>query len=173
MATKKTKKTSKRKGKRMGGIGAIGKETSEVLQMIGGAVIGVLVKRLGENALNAQTAIVINPKLLFAGEALLGGVMAVYGKHPVLKGAGLAIAGSSSVQLAQSMNVLNGIGLVDPGYVTFTGNQRLMRNSSMSGGASITPAVAGVNVYKYPTPSAVGKYPTTLKESQRYAGAGL
>lgn len=170
MAKAKKKTTKKKTGKRMGAI-AMKQDTTNALLMIGGAIAGVLVKRLGENALNAQTAVTINPKLLFAGETLLGGIMVVMGKHPLVKGAGLGIAGSSAVQLAQTMKVLNGIGLVDPGYITFTNNTP--RRMPMAG-ASITPSVAGVHPYNYPQPSKVGKiYPTTLKESQRYAGAGL
>lgn len=172
MAKAKKKTTKKKTGKRMGAV-AMKAETSNALMMIGGAIAGVLVKRLGENALNAQTAVTINPKVLFAGETLLGGIMTVMGKHPFVKGAGLGIAGSSAVQLAQSMKVLNGIGLVDPGYVTFTNNARPMITRAPMSGASITPSVAGVNAYRYPQPSSVGRYPQTLKESQKYAGAGL
>ena len=161
---KKAKKTTSKRRGRFGGLSLNGNK-KEALMLIAGGIAGVLVKRLGENALNSQTAVTINPKLLFAGELVVGGLAVVMAKNPFIRGAGIGIAAASGVQLAQQMKVLNGIGEVPAGLIRFS-------NTNIAG-ATITPSVGAVklNPYGYPSAQTVGK--TRLKMSQRFAGAGL
>lgn len=146
-------------------MGAISKEKGKDLAMTAaGAVIGILTKRLLENTLNAQTAVTINPKVLLVGEIVAGGVIGyMWGDNNIAKGASIGIIGASTVQLAQTAGILNGISEITDGIVEF----RAKPNFS---GLSVTPTVGALlNPYSYPQPGSVGK----MTVSQKFAGAGL
>lgn len=168
----KTKKSGKKTGKKKGSGRKVGAATKShsfetFAWLLAGAAGGLLAKRLLENALAAQTKIVIDPKLLHFGEMVGGSLLGYFVHHPAAVGAGVSIGGQSLVQLLADMQVIKGVDTVDPGLVRFGGAKWAPRERM--NGASKPAGVAGTNVYGYPSAANVGK----MSASAMYAGAGL
>jgi hypothetical protein len=94
MARRKHKKTKHRR--RVGGINKAG--IKEGLMMIAGSTLGIIGGRLlNATMVPATGTATIPPTLLGAGEALLGGWVAVKAKHGFIKGMAAGIAGNGAV----------------------------------------------------------------------------
>ncbi len=148
---KKRKKTKHHPRRRMG---AVSGSTSAMLQTLGGVVVGAIAKGFVDSAIAKQTTVKIDDKMLQAGEAVAGALLAYKAKSGFLKGIGMGLAASAVVAELKDMKVLTGLGIgtVNPASLTFQAQRGLngpgkSQTIFPSVGQAVSPGAVGGAMY--------------------------